>query len=223
MKFTNLIQLLLVMILLSGCNSDFKIDVFSSDIFRSENVTTPAEMAVEISSCNSSTLERDKTQILSMFAPTSNAKIIGCERRGMESMLLVSIDAEIASKESNVDLILFRENVSDVTHEGKNYEFRAIRPMLSSQFIQRVRSVVENNLGTLTYDKISFAVTLNNDLQEDMLFSGNNLWVNGEPKEQYRRQPLSRRKKLDLKFADIISDLILKSAAPRIFYVGQQK
>ena len=223
MKFRQSFQLLMATILLSACNSDFKIDIFSSDFFLSENVKTPAEMAVGIPSCKSERLEKYKTQILSMFATNSNAKVVGCERRGMDSMLLVSIDAEIASETSNADVILFRKNFPDLTHEDKNYEVRGVSPMLSANFIQRVKSMMKSNMQRLNYDSVSLAVTLNNDGREDLLVTGYNLWVNGEPKERFRREKLSRRQKLDLRFSNITSDLILRGSAPIIFFVAQQK
>ena len=210
-------------IILSACNTVIKIEIFSTDFFHAENEKPPAEMAVGIPSCKSERHEKYKTQKLSMFAKESNAKIVGCERRGMNSMLLVSIDAEIASETSNAEVILFRKDFGDLTHDDKNYEVRGVIPFLSADFIQRVESMMKSNMQSLTYDKVSLAVTLNNDGREDLLVSGNNLWVNGEPREQFRRETLSRRQKLDLKFSDITSDLILRGSAPTIFFIMQQK
>ena len=217
------IQLLIVLCLLSACNSDFKIDVFSSDFFLTDNLKTPAEMAVGIPSCTSERLEKYKTEIIAMFSSDSNAKVVGCESRDMNPMLIVSLDAEIASETSNADLILFRKSFPDLTHENKNYEVRGVRPMLSANFVQRVKSMMENNMQSLTYDKFSLGINLNKDGREDLLVTGYNLWVNGEPKEQYRRAMLPRRQKLDLRFSNITSDLILRGDAPTIFFIGQQK
>jgi hypothetical protein len=223
MTFHKTIQFLAVSFLLSACNSDFKVDVFSSDFFLTDNVKTPAEMAVEIPSCTSERLEKYKTEIISMFSNDSNAKVVGCERRDMDSMLIVSLDAEIASETSRSDVVLFRESFPDLTHENKNYEVRGVSPMLNANFIQRVKSMMNNNMQSLTYDKVSLAVTLNNDGREDLLVTGYNLWVNGEPKERFRREMLPRRQKLDLRFSNIISDLVIRGNKPTIFFIGKQK
>ena len=215
--------IVLITFLLSGCNSDFHFDVFSSDFFLKDNVTTPAEMAVEISSCTSDSLEETKTEILSMFSRTSNAKVVGCETEGMNSMLLVSVDAEIASETSNFDLMIFRNILPDLELDGKTYEVSSVRPMISMDFLKRVETVMENNMQSLSYDKVSLTMTLNNDEREDIIISGYNLWVNGEPMESFRRQKLARRQKLDFKFSNVFSDLVLNGNGPIAFYVGKQK
>ena len=215
--------IVLITFLLSGCNSDFHFDVFSSDLFLKDNVTTPAEMAVEISSCTSDRLEEQKTEILSMFSRTSNAKVVGCETEGMNSMLLVSVDAEIASETSNFDLMLFRNILEDLELDGKTYEVSSVRPMISMDFLKRVETVMKNNMQSLSYDKVSLTMTLNNDEREDVIITGYNLWVNGEPMESFYRQKLARRQKLDFKFSNVLSDLVLLGNGPIAFYVGKQK
>jgi len=180
-------------------------------------------MAVEISSCTSDSLEETKTEILSMFSRTSNAKVVGCETEGMNSMLLVSVDAEIASETSNFDLMIFRNILPDLELDGKTYEVSSVRPMISMDFLKRVETVMENNMQSLSYDKVSLTMTLNNDEREDIIISGYNLWVNGEPMESFRRQKLARRQKLDFKFSNVFSDLVLNGNGPIAFYVGKQK
>ena len=124
--------------LLLSCKANFLMDAYSSDIFLDENVVTPAQMKVEISSCTSDDRAKHEQKVLALFASSSVAKIIDCQREGMNSFLLVSINAEIASETSNSDLILFREPTGEIEYDGEMYQQVGIKPVISEKFLQRV-------------------------------------------------------------------------------------
>jgi hypothetical protein len=216
---------------LSSCKSDFNFDAYSADLFLAENVKTPAEMAVEISSCTGDSLEESKTEILSLFSTGSSAKVVDCVNKGNHSMLVVSLDAVIASVDEDgqvpdvegFDLVLVRRVVPDQEIGGKIYEVRGVRPVMNDSFIERVKMLMKQNLQSLTFDDVSLKIILNNDEREDVLVSGRFLWVDGEPFESYSRQKLERRQKLELKFSKVVSDLVLRMKAPTVVFVGRLK
>ena len=70
------------------------------------------------------------------------------------------------------------------------------------------------------YNKIdAFEILINNDEKGDILVTAYQLWVDGEPFESFRRQPLSRRGTYKLKFSNLVSDLILNHQMPIVAYI----
>lgn len=216
--FTTMIVLL---VMFAGCKSEFLVETYVSDAYLDENVDTPAVMRVEIPSCSSRSEHEDK--ILSLFESGSNAKITGCEEEGLNSFIAVSLDAEIASKNSKRDLIIFRDILNDLEIEGQTYEVRALKPVISEGFLQRVNTLMQESMQTLSYDDIKFEIALNNDERREVFVTSYNLWVDGMPFEAYRRQPLKRRGKITLTFSNLTSDLILRKKMPVVAYIGRLK
>ena len=206
---------------LAACKSEFLVEAYVSDAFLDENINTPASMKVEIPSCGSQSEYEGK--ILSLFDSTSNAKILGCEEEGMEAFMVVSLDAEMATETSKRDLILFRESFGDLEIEEKLYEVMALKPVISGDFLQRVNSLMEENMQTLSYENVKFEIALNNDEREDAIITAYNLWVDGRPFQNYRRQFLKRRGKITLTFSNLTSDLILQNKMPIVTFVGRLK
>ena len=215
------IALLFSIALVAACKSDFYIDTYASDLFLDTNLDTPAKMMVEIPSCAS--VADYETKVLALFDTASNAKTIGCEEQGMNSMLVVSLTAEVASENSARDIILFRDIVEDVTHDGSIYEVRGLKPVISPNFFTRVNSLLQENLQTLSYENITIRFVLNNDEKSEILVTARNLWVNGEAREAFHRQPLGRRGKLELLMSNLISDLVIQGKQPLTFYVYRPK
>lgn len=206
---------------LVACKSEFLVEAYVSDAFLDENINTPASMKVEIPSCGSQSEYEGK--IISLFDSTSNAKILGCEEKGMESFMVVSLDAEMATETSKRDLILFRESFGDLEIDGTLYEVMALKPVISGDFLQRVNSLMEENMQTLSYENVKFEIALNNDEREDAIITAYNLWVDGKPFQNYRRQFLKRRGKITLTFSNLTSDLILQNKMPIVTFVGRLK
>lgn len=204
-----------------GCKSDFHIDVYSSDLFLNENVDTPAQMMVEIPTCSDRTDYEKK--VLALFDSASKAEVVGCEEQGMNSMLVVSIAAEISTEESSRDVILFRQNADDVEQDGQTYEVRGLKPMISPNFLARVNSLMQENMQSLSYEKITVRFSVNNDERENVLITGTNLWVNGNPHQQYYRQELERREKIELTLSNVMSDLMIRGEQPLAVYVYRKK
>ena len=208
-------------LVLVACKSEFLVEAYVSDAFLDENINTPASMKVEIPSCGSQSEYEGK--IISLFDSTSNAKILGCEEKGMESFMVVSLDAEMATETSKRDLILFRESFGDLEIDGTLYEVMALKPVISGDFLQRVNSLMEENMQTVSYENVKFEIALNNDEREDAIITAYNLWVDGKPFQNYRRQFLKRRGKITLTFSNLTSDLILQNKMPIVTFVGRLK
>ena len=204
-----------------ACKSEFLVEAYVSDAFLNKNINTPASMKVEIPSCGSQSEYEGK--IISLFDSTSNAKILGCEEKGMESFMVVSLDAEMATETSKRDLILFRESFGDLEIDGTLYEVMALKPVISGDFLQRVNSLMEENMQTVSYENVKFEIALNNDEREDAIITAYNLWVDGKPFQNYRRQFLKRRGKITLTFSNLTSDLILQNKMPIVTFVGRLK
>lgn len=204
-----------VVLLLGGCRSDFYIDVYASDLFLDENMDTPAQMMVEIPTCDSRAEYEPK--ILALFDSQSKAKVTGCEEQGMNSMLLVNVVAEITDQESTRDIVLFRKKYDDVEHDSKSYQVRGVSPVINTNFFSRVDSLMQESMQTLSYNDITIRFSVNNDLRSTILVSTNLAWVDGTPHERYFRRPLERRQNLDLRLSDVSSDLILQNKQPLAF------
>ena len=215
------VALFVMTITVAGCKSDFHIDVYSSDLFLNENVDTPAQMMVEIPTC--SNRSEYEGRVLALFDSGSKAKIVGCEEQGMNSMLVVSIAAEIATENSSRDIILFRENAENVDKEGQTFEVRGLKPLISPNFLARVNSLMQENMQSLSYEKITIRFSLNNDERENVLITSSNLWVNGDPYQRFYRQELQRREKIELTFSNVMSDLVIRGEQPLAVYVYRKR
>ena len=136
--------------------------------------------------------------------------------------MVVSLDAEMATETSKRDLILFRESFGDLEIDGTLYEVMALKPVISGDFLERVNSLMEENMQTLSYENVKFEIALNNDEREDAIITAYNLWVDGKPFQNYRRQFL-KRGKITLTFSNLTSDLILQNKMPIVTFVGRLK
>ena len=76
---------------------------------------------------------------------------------------------------------------------------------------------------TVSYENVKFEIALNNDEREDAIITAYNLWVDGKPFQNYRRQFLKRRGKITLTFSNLTSDLILQNKMPIVTFVGRLK
>ena len=204
-----------------GCKSDFHIDVYSSDLFLNENVDTPAQMMVEIPTC--SDRGEYERSVLALFDSASKAKIVGCEEQGMNSMLVVSIAAEIATENSERDVILFRQDADNVEQEGQTFEVRGLKPVISNNFLARINSLMQDNMQTLSYEKVTIRISVNNDEKGNALITASNLWVNGKPYQRFYRQGVERREKVELRFSNVMSDLVINGEQPLALWVYRQK
>ena len=205
--------------LLISCKSNFVIDVYSSDLFLKDNIDTPALMEFEIPSCSSDRREKFDRDVLAIFDSTSKAKIVGCEK----SNLKVSISSEITSTVSSRDVILIRNVVDDRKIEGLEYEGIGLSPIISGPFIQRIKSLLDENWQKLSYKQIKIQVSLHNDEKEDVFVSSENLWVDGIPYQRYENQRLKRREKISLFFSDVMRDLVIRGANPIAFHLYKLK
>ena len=207
--------------LLTACRTDFYVETFASDLFLSETLETPAKMKVEITTCGDS--EEYEPKILALFSPDSKAKITDCVEEGMNSMLVVSLTAVVATEGSTADLTLFREPSGDLEVDGVNYTWMGVKPSIHPDFIRRVRMLMEENLQSLEYDNIKFEIELNNDTRGTILYSTNFAWVDGQPFAARRKQPLDRRENAVFTFPNVTSDLVLQNLQPVVLYAAVPK
>lgn len=207
--------------LLTACRTDFYVETFVSDLFLSETLETPAKMKVEITTCGDR--EEYEPKILALFSLDSKAKITDCVEEGMNSMLVVSLTAVVATEGSTADLTLFREPSGDLEVDGVNYTWMGVKPSIHPDFIRRVRMLMEENLQSLEYDNIKFEIELNNDTRGTILYSTNFAWVDGQPFAARRKQPLDRRENAVFTFPNVTSDLVLQNQQPVVLYAAIPK
>lgn len=207
--------------ILAACRTDFYVETFVSDLFLSETLETPAKMKVEIPAC--SDREEYEPKILALFSTASNAKITDCVNEGMNSLLVASLTASVATQSSSADLTLFREPAGDLEVDGVNYTWMGVKPVINPNFIGRVRTLMEENLQTLEYDNIKFEIELNNDTSGTVLYTTNFAWVDGQPFARRNRQPMKRRENAVFTFPNVTSDLVLQGQQPIVLWAAIPK
>ena len=220
-NFRKFIALTFSALMLGACKAEFSVDTFVSDMFAAEEIDTPAIMKVEIPSCSEQSEYEGK--ILALFNTDSQASLTGCQNEGMTSFLVVSLFANVTSDSSSRDLVIFRVKTDPVEHEGKSYEVMAAHPAINSDFLKRVDSLMQENFQTLSYENILFSITLNNDDRGTALVTTGWAWIDGEPYSTYRRQPIKRRQKVEIKYSNLMSDLILQDKKPNALYVYREQ
>ena len=211
------IFLFAAMAVLSACKTDVILEVFASDFFIDENISTPAQMKIPIPTCGE--LSDYEDSILAIFTDVSDAKIAGCEEEGYDSVVLVSLFAEIASGNSYYDLALFRS--PPIEYDGQSYVSLSLAA--NSEFITRILALMEDNFLSLSYEDLSLEVELSNDTRGDILAGAAYAWVDGVPYENFSPQVMSHRDKLLVKYPSIFSDLLLREGQPTLIYVSTPK
>ena len=205
-------------LLLVACKTEVNVDVYVSDAFLDDKISIPAIMKFEIPSCSSGA--EYEVKILALFSDESAAKISECLEQGMDSFLVVSLAAEMASDQSARDLVIFREKIDESVRKGnKEYEVRGLKLSLNSAFLTRVNSMLAENFQSLTYEDVEIEIKINNDERAESLVTGYGLWVDGVPYQVYRQQTLKRREAVTLRLSDLSTDLILKQEMQSIAYV----
>lgn len=223
MKNIKLLGLVFISLLsLSSCKVNFLVDVYSSDIFLDKNVITPAKVKIEIPSCSVEKVTEYGEKILALFSQASKAKIVGCEQENMASMLIVSFNAEMISQHSDFDVNIFRAPIIEDIKDGITYEMRSIAVALNPHFLSRIKSLLEQNYQTLSYDDVKIEISLNNDDKDVIIVAGWFVWVDGQAYEKYENQ-LEKREKIHLLFPNVISDLILQQKQPVLLTVIRPK
>lgn len=214
-KSGRILCLLMAFVILQGCKTLLQADVYVSDLFLDENVRTPASMLIEIPSCTGESREDYTRSVVALFDSASEAKVVGCESQGMDSLLNVSFLAEIASENSSADLILFR-NIAD----QEDAKIRGLKPVLGVSFLNRVDRLMRENMQSFQAKDLSFSIALNNDQRAPVKLSSYMVWVDGEAYERYTNESFDRREKLEISFSNVTSDLMIEGAQPTVLWVA---
>lgn len=184
---------------LSGCDTDIVADLFVTDILSDENVPFSASMAVEVASCRGNSLDKAKEDVLSLFSVSSDAKVISCENKNLNSMLLVSFTGEVASTDSDHDFVIFRHENED----GDTHISAVTKPI----FLQRATSLARANFRSIDSEEISIYIKINNDSKAAKTFWLSQGWVNGVPKQGFSFS-LAQRKNATVKMTNLIAEMI---------------
>ena len=213
------------LLLLSACRTDFLVDIYSSDLFMDESVSTPAEMKFQITSCDSDDRSEYERKTLALFTAQSNAKMIGCEEIGMTSLLVVAFDAEIVSPDipSYADVTLTRRRFDDERVDGDIYEVVGLIPVINPDFLRRVDALLSENYTSMSYEDLNVGLVLNNDERNTVFAQASDVWVDGKPYQNYDFKPLKRRQRIGLKYSFLFSDLLLRGNRPIAIKVYREK
>lgn len=201
------------LIILSGCKVDVTADIYSRDVFASENLTFPSEMKIEVSSCKSEKVDEISGQILAIFSDVSEASIAGCERSGMDSMLVVKFTGEMVNKKSGYDLIVFR---------NKQPEFTYLTVAFHQNFLKRVKQLMSSQMVSMKYDDLTIGFTVNNDLPGELGYSLVSGWVDGIPGQRISGT-LDRREKINITRSKVVSHLVLENKFPDIIALRKEQ
>ena len=222
-KSINYIIPLLSILVLYSCKTDFSIDTYTSDFFIEDNVETTATMSVEIPSCDSEKIEEYREEFLSLFSNNANAKIIDCKKEGLTDFLVAQLSADIASKSSDKDLVIFRIKESDKTIEDITYSITRVTASLNKNFLNRVNMLMEKNFQKLKFENISFELNLINDSKKDINYTARYVWVNNEPYLEKFRETIKNREKIIIRTNNLVNELILNHKQPVILFLYEPK
>jgi len=145
-----------------------------------------------------------------LFSKDSNAKLVDCKSEGFSDYLVAQITAEMVTETSNKDIVLWRKSQGTTEIDGKKYEVMGLQPELHQDFLKRINNLMEDNYETLDSDDMKFMLVLHNDEKDEVLVTSNQVWVDGEPKFQYFREPLQRRDKITIRFNNLVNELIIR-------------
>ena len=194
-------------LLLTGCQVEFNSEIYAQDVFSDENLTFPAQLRVQISSCASDKRQQTDAAVLALFSAASKAKLAGCDRVGMNSMLAVSFVAEISSTSGESDLVLLRAHQDDASTE--------VRIFLKPVFLHRVNALLKENYQSLDYDDVSIRITVHNDERTPVSVNIISGWLDGQA-GQHLTKTINRREKVEILSSNVVSALALKEQKPLV-------
>ena len=206
---------------LSACQNDLGLEVYTTDVFSDANLTVPATLAVEIPSCSSDDRADYERGILGLFSSVSEARFVGCSS-GFTSQLEFSFLAEITTKQSNYDIALFRNILDSRTIQDKDYDAIGVSVAANQQFLQRVEAVYADSIARFSYDDLSISLQFRNDADDGVVTSSHYAWVDGSPVTFGQNFEVDRRGILNIEFADIYSDMLVRGQQPIILWVYRQ-
>ncbi|QGT78000.1 hypothetical protein GM160_03310 [Guyparkeria halophila] len=198
---------------LAGCDIDVTSQIYAEDAFAEENLPFPAEMRIEIPSCGSDQRPQFERDVIAAFSQPSEAKVVGCEEEGMDSMLRISFMGEMATKVSRADVVIFRGR----SEQTGNVLLTAD---LNDNFQNRIEGIFDKNSQRLEFDDISMRFVLNNDTRSNISFFVNEGWVDGQP-VQAAQGTLKPRRSADIRSTAVVSDGMLRNGFPFVMQIGR--
>jgi hypothetical protein len=199
--------LLLCVALLPGCKVDIQGELYAQDLLAQQVLEFPAQMSFEVPSCRSEQRPQYERQMLLLYAESSRARVAGCREMGMDSMVVVDFRGEIASRDSDADLVVLREALDT----GQT----VLRLRMHPRFIARVESLQKSNHQRLRPERLTVGFDLHNDHPTPVVLNVRDVWVNGKP-TQAAKLELQRRDKVTLGMSNVFSSLIVNGGAPFI-------
>lgn len=210
--------LIALAILATGCDVDIAADIYVTDIYSEKNVETPAQINFEIPSCTSERAKEYEADILSLFSASSKAKVVGCDRERMTSMLKIGVVGEVFTRETSYDFGLRRE----IGQPGEA-EAVGVAPYVSKAFVTRAQTLMKSNMTRMDYEDITISIILNNDDAREVYVNSTSAWVDGTPYEKLSSFPLMRRAKVEIRRPNIDSDLLLRGQQPTALWIKKTK
>jgi len=200
-------------IAIAGCDIDVTSQVYAQDAFAEENLPFPAEMRIEIPSCGSDRRPQFERDVIAAFSQPSEAKVVGCEKDGMDSMLKIRFMGEIVSEESRADVVIFRGR----SEQSGNV---LLTVDLNDNFQNRIEGLFDKNSQRLAFEDISMRFVLNNDTRSKISFFVNEGWVDGQP-VQAAQGSLKPRRSADIRSTAVVSDGMLRNRYPFVMQLGR--
>ena len=201
LRRTMIITLLFV---ITGCKIQVGADLYARDVFAEENLSFPALLKFEVPSCNDESRLEYERGVLSVFSEQSNAKVGGCDE-GWESFVVINFSGELATESSVYDFVFLR----NINESGSI----SLKPALNSSFLSRVDALMQKDFQKLESENIQITFNIHNDESSDVGYFVNEAWVDGEP-QQWFRNNLQRREKVEVVASNVISALVLDNKQP---------
>lgn len=225
--------------LLSSCGPEVSFEISASKLFSNSNEFANAYfLLTDNSDCKTTNAKgteefevenKDlKKHAAEIFHQSSRPKFTRCRKKGGEIDLhSITVSAEITSFNSDADFVIFRQKFPDISVGDKLYEIYAIKPSLNRQFLERLTNYDFNERVFKPADNkftdVSTSVIFHNDDSRDVIITGYNLWINGEPKDVFYRKKIAPLEKLKVELSKAPGEMIAKGLAPIAFFVGREK
>lgn len=210
-----LLFVLFLICLLASCKDiEFLYSATSRQLFSKISQKTSAQIAIRGIKCD----QREIQEILSMLPKDLSLDNPTCKGEFVYLTIAASIVSENIPSKPDEHFKLVRVNIPDIEQEKKFFETRGIKLKLSEEFL----NLINKKLNLAPRD-IKVKISIKNNQDDDLLVTGSDFWIDGDPHEQIRNEKLSPGQEATIEFSELANALVLSKRSPVSFYVTRRK
>ena len=206
-----------LLLVISGCDIKTKTDIFLADLLEvvetGAELETSSQLMVEISSSNECQKTTDK--LLPMLEGTFDRGVVakGCHDEGMSSYATFRLTVPIISAQTGRK---DRSTLAIVTSDSG--EWHGIQMKVYVKRMNNLASMISDEFfQSVDFSTAKVSLALSNDLRRSVAVRIRDVFVDGEPIQEYKDFTLARRGVLDVSLSNVGAAMAFGKGQSKLF------